>query len=194
MWTIPQALGVLTLIALAATALIVVLCVWERALPARDAARMSAAARSRTAVLAYVRESALWLAWLAALAATGGSLYLSEVLHYPPCVLCWWQRIAMYPLVLALGAGALRNDPAVRWYALPLAAVGALIAGYHTLLQRVPALDQATSCSAEAPCNVMWVQAFGFVSIPVMALAAFVLIGVLALIAPTRPAVQMTRR
>ncbi len=194
MWTIPQALGVLTLIAFAATALIAILGVWERALPARDAARMSAAARSRTSVLAYVRESALWLAWLAALAATGGSLYLSEVLHYPPCVLCWWQRIAMYPLVLVLGAGALRNDPAIRWYALPLAAVGALIAGYHTLLQRVPALDQATSCSAEAPCNVMWVQAFGFVSIPVMALAAFVLIGVLALIAPTRPAVQMTRR
>lgn len=192
MWTIPQALGVLTLIAFAAAALIAILGVWERALPVHDAALMRAAARWRAPVLAYVRESALWLAWLAALVATGGSLYLSEILHYPPCVLCWWQRIAMYPLVLALGVGALRNDPAVRWYALPLAAIGALIAGYHTLVQRVPALDQATSCSAEAPCNVMWVQAFGFVSIPVMALAAFVLIGALALLAPARDDTKST--
>ena len=188
MWTISQALGALTLIALVATALIAVVGVWERALPAQGAARMSAIARWRASVLTYVRESALWLAWIVALVATGGSLYLSEILHYPPCVLCWWQRIAMYPLALALGVGALRNDPAIRWYVLPPAAIGALIAGYHTLLQRVPAFDQATSCSAEAPCNVMWVQAFGFVSIPVMALVAFLLIAVMALLAPVRTA------
>ncbi len=184
MWTIPQALAVLTLIAIAAAALIAILAAWERALPAHDAAGMSATARWRASALAYGRESALRLAWIASLVAAGGSLYLSEILHYPPCVLCWWQRIAMYPLVLVLGAGALRNDGAVRWYALPLAGAGALVAGYHTLVQRVPGLDRATSCGVDAPCNVMWVREFGFVSIPVMALAAFLLIAVLTMLAP----------
>ena len=62
----------------------------------------------------------------------------------------------MYPLVIVLGIGALRDDRAVRWYALPLAGIGAALAFYHALVQRVPSLQQATSCSAEAPCNAMW--------------------------------------
>ncbi|MYB76869.1 MAG: disulfide bond formation protein B [Chloroflexi bacterium] len=134
------------------------------------------------------KDSALGIACIVALVATLGSLYLSEIANYPPCTLCWLQRIAMYSLVVILGIGALREDRAIGWYALPLAGIGAALAFYHVLVQRVPGLDQATSCSAEAPCNAMWVREFGFVSIPVMALAAFLLIAGLVLIAPTDPA------
>ena len=88
----------------------------------------------------------------------------------------------MYPLVVMLGIAALREDYAIRWYALPLAGIGAAIALYHTLLQRFPGLQGATSCSTDAPCNVMWVREFGFVSIPVMALGAFLLIAALLLV------------
>ena len=178
MWTVPQALAVLTLIAMAAVVLIAVGGLWARARPAHAGER----SLPLQDVWSYGKDSALGLACIVALVATLGSLYLSEIADYPPCTLCWLQRIAMYPLVVLLGIGALRDDRDVRWYVLPLAASGAALAFYHVLVQRVPGLDQATSCSAAAPCNAMWVREFGFISIPVMALVAFVLIGGLVLV------------
>ncbi len=179
MWTVPQLLAVLTLLAYAAAVLIAVAGLWERARAAQVAERNTTLRGAWT----YGRESALGLAWIVALVATLGSLYLSEIAHFEPCTLCWLQRIAMYPLVVILGIGAIRSERAVRWYALPLAAIGAALAGYHALLQRVPGLQGATSCSAQAPCNVMWVREFGFVSIPVMALGGFLLIAALLFVA-----------
>ena len=181
MWTVPQALAVLTLIAMAAVVLIAIGGLWARARPAHAGER-SLPLRD---VWSSGKDSALGLACIVALVATLGSLYLSEIANYPPCTLCWLQRIAMYPLVVLLGIGALRDDSDVRWYVLPLAAIGAALAFYHVLVQRVPGLDQATSCSASAPCNAMWVREFGFISIPVMALVAFVLIGGLVLAGAT---------
>lgn len=181
MWTMPQALAALTLIAIAAVGLIAIVGVWEHL----QTLRAAEGSTFLHGLWAYSRDSALGLACIVALVATLGSLYLSEIAHYPPCTLCWLQRIAMYPLVVLLGIGALRDDRDVRWYVLPLAAIGAAIAFYHVLVQRVPALDQATSCSAAAPCNAMWVREFGFISIPVMAFAAFVLIGGLVLVGAT---------
>lgn len=178
MWSVPQALATLTLIAFAAVAVLVVVGVWNRVSSPPDSARSS----SLDSVWAQGKDSALGIACIVALVATLGSLYLSEIANYPPCTLCWLQRIAMYPLVVILGIGALREDRAVGWYALPLAGIGAALAFYHTLVQRVPGLDQTTSCSAEAPCNAMWVREFGFVSIPVMALGAFLLIAALVLV------------
>jgi disulfide bond formation protein DsbB len=89
-----------------------------------------------------------------------------------PCTLCWYQRIAMYPLALILGIAAWRSEWAVRRYAAPLAVIGALIAGYHVVLQRVPSLP-STGCSVTAPCSAIDLERFGFVTIPFMALAAF---------------------
>ncbi len=132
--------------------------------------------------LAEVRANALPLAALVALTATLGSLYYSEIAGFEPCRLCWYQRIAMYPLPVILGIAAWRRDAAVRWYALPLAAGGSLIAGYHWLLQRIPALD-AGACSAGVPCTAAWVERFGFVTIPYMALSAFALVAVLLAVA-----------
>ena len=70
-----------------------------------------------------------------------GSLYFSEVAHFVPCRLCWYQRIAMYPLVLLLGIATLRRDVGIRLYAIPLAAIGAAVSIYHVQLERFP--DQA---------------------------------------------------
>jgi disulfide bond formation protein DsbB len=172
-------LSVLTLLALIGVVLIAIVGLWERVQPDHGAERVF----PFDGLWSYGKDSALGLAWIVALVASLGSLYLSEIAHYEPCTLCWLQRIAMYPLVAILGVGMLQGGRMVRWYALPLAGIGAGIAAYHALLQRVPGLQGATSCSAEAPCNFMWVREFGFVSIPVMALAGFLLIAALLFIA-----------
>lgn len=124
----------------------------------------------------FLRGATLWLAGLVALAATLGSLYLSEVVHLIPCRLCWFQRIAMYPLVLILIIAAYRREGMIRIYAASLATIGGGIAAYHKLLQIYPSLDSG-SCAASGPsCSAALILKFGFVSIPYMALSAFVLV------------------
>jgi disulfide bond formation protein DsbB len=125
-----------------------------------------------------VRPVALWTATAVAATATAGSLYLSEVARLEPCVLCWYQRIAMYPLVLLLGMAAVRRDASIRPYVLALAAIGALISTYHVAVQRLPGLPSG-SCSLAAPCSAIQVEVFGFITIPVLALVAFLTVIVL---------------
>ena len=153
-------LALLTLVALAGVAVVIVLAVMRRLAPVRDALGVG---------------GALWLAFLIALTATGGSLYFSQVAGLEPCTLCWYQRIAMYPLVLILGLAAWRVDVGIRRYVAPLAGVGAFIAAYHVVLQRLPGLP-TVSCSLTAPCNAIELERFGFVTIPFMALVAFLAI------------------
>ncbi len=117
-------------------------------------------------------------AWLVALVATAGSLYLSEVAGLVPCRLCWYQRIAMYPLSAILGVAFLRRDTGVWRYALPLTLIGLSISTYHALVQLRPALEVAP-CEGEVPCSAQYLKVFGFVSIPWMAGGAFLLISVL---------------
>lgn len=114
----------------------------------------------------------LWAAWAVATVATLGSLAYSEIYGYEPCRLCWYQRIAMYPLVIVLGIAAWQKDGAVRRYILPPAIIGGLVAGYHYLLEWFPSLD-AGVCSLGVPCSARYVNEFGFVSIPLMAFAGF---------------------
>lgn len=149
-------LAVLALAALAGVVLVMLLAVIGSLEPIRTA----------------MGHGALWLAFAVALTATAGSLYFSEVAGLEPCTLCWYQRIAMYPLVLILGIAAWRGDWGVRRYAAPLAAIGAVVAAYHILLQRVPSLP-STGCSVTAPCSAIDLERFGFVTIPFMAFAAF---------------------
>lgn len=115
--------------------------------------------------------------------AMGGSLYFSEVAHFEPCKLCWYQRIAMYPLVLVLGIAARHGDVGVRRYAAPLAVIGVVISTYHYLLEWFPSLDSGV-CSATTPCTVIWFRQIGFVTMPYLALSAFLLI--LAMLAIAR--------
>ena len=117
------------------------------------------------------------LALLVATVATLGSLTYSEIAGFGPCELCWYQRIAMYPLPVLLAVAAWRRDRAVRWYALPLALIGAGIAAYHVLVQRTPTTSGL--CDVGGGCAAIFVEEFGFLTIPAMALAAFVLISAL---------------
>lgn len=114
----------------------------------------------------------LALAWLVALVATLGSLYYSEIRHFIPCKLCWYQRICMYPQVLLLGIALWRGDVHIRLYAIPLAVIGGLISILHLLEQRFPDLFQ-TACDPTAPCSAEWIPSF---PIPLQALIAFILI------------------
>lgn len=120
----------------------------------------------------------IWLAWIVAVVATAGSLIYSEVVHFVPCRLCWFQRIAMYPLSIILLVGAIRREALVKYYALPLSLGGALISTWHYLTQVFPSLEGG-SCDATNPCSARYVEVFGFISIPFMAGAGFILVSVL---------------
>lgn len=145
-------------------------------------------ARLRVAALEVLRPQVLQLVLVVALVATLGSLYLSEVAHFQPCKLCWYQRIAMYPIALLLGVAVVRRDPGVRPYALALALVGLPISVYHYLVERFPGLE-ATGCDPANPCSIVWVWRFHYISIPLMAASAFALIAALLLVVPMRPPV-----
>ena len=123
-----------------------------------------------------VAESAPWLAFVVAATATAGSLYFSEVAHFLPCRLCWFQRVAMYPLSVVLLVGAIRRDPGLRWYVGPIALVGAGVAAYHTLLEWKPELDTG-ACEVFGPsCTDIWFKEFGFLTLASMALIGFLTI------------------
>ena len=123
----------------------------------------------------------VWLAFLVALGATLGSLYFSEVANFTPCRLCWFQRIAMYPLAVILLVGGLSKDPNVRWYAAPLATVGVAISGWHSLIEWRPALDNG-DCEFQGPsCTFVWFREFGL-SLANMALIGFLTILILLLV------------
>jgi disulfide bond formation protein DsbB len=119
--------------------------------------------------------NALWFAWIVATVATLGSLYLSEVAHFIPCTLCWYQRIGMYPLPVILGIAAFRRDLGVRRYVVPMAAIAGFISLYHYQLERFPGQGESF-CTVQAPCTIVWIWRFHFISIPFMALSAFALI------------------
>jgi disulfide bond formation protein DsbB len=120
------------------------------------------------------RHVALLAAWVAMC----GSLFFSEVFGWPPCLLCWYQRICMYPLAAILTVGIVRRDRAVHTYVLPLALIGAAISTYHYLLIETRWLP-APPCAADGvPCTVdyLYIPGLPFVNIPFLALVAFIII------------------
>jgi disulfide bond formation protein DsbB len=122
--------------------------------------------------------NAIWLAWIVALVCTVGSLIYSEIIHFVPCRLCWFQRIAMYPLAFILLVGAIRREAVVKYYALPLALTGLAVSIYHNLIQLNPSLEGG-ACDPLNPCSARSIEVFGFIDIPFMAGAGFILISVL---------------
>jgi len=165
---VSQSLGSLTLFALAGTLLLGVLLLNA---DGRDRLRREFSRRLRLL---------LGISWLVVSVATAGSLYFSDIVGLPPCLLCWYQRIAMYPLVLLLGLAWLARDDRVWRYALPLSGLGFLTSLYHYVIQWRPALDVVT-CEAAAPCTARYLAVFGFMSIPFMAGAGFAFTAVLML-------------
>lgn len=115
-----------------------------------------------------------YIAWLIALLASVGSLFFSEVMQLPPCVLCWYQRIATYPLVLIIGTGILLRDGRFKVYALPLCLAGLAVSVYHNLLYYGVIPEGLAPCTEGVPCNAVQIEWFGFVTIPLMGFGAFV--------------------
>jgi disulfide bond formation protein DsbB/mono/diheme cytochrome c family protein len=117
-----------------------------------------------------------YLALLAAWTATCGSLFMSEVLGWVPCLLCWYQRIAMYPLSIILAVGILRRDKGLPKYALALAIPGACLSIYHYAIQKVPGLEVIAPCRIGVPCTSDYINWLGFITIPFLALTTFLII------------------
>jgi disulfide bond formation protein DsbB len=128
----------------------------------------------------------LWMAWLVALVATLGSLWYSEVADFVPCRLCWMQRIAMYPLAAILLVAALRRDTRGGvLYAAVFPVAGAIVAAYHLYIEANPEQESA-ACKVSAPCSTKWIDEFGYVTLPMLAITAFLTIAALLLFAWSR--------
>ncbi len=129
------------------------------------------------AVEKFFREYALKIAFLQAWMAVLGSLYFSEIAGLRPCLLCWYQRIPMYSSAVILAVAILRKDTKVYYYILPLSIIGAVIAFYQYLLQMTPLASLIpVACNAYESCSKIDFITLGFVTIPFLSLAAFLVI------------------
>lgn len=126
----------------------------------------------------WFESYALYIAWVISLTATLGSLYFSEIREFVPCELCWIQRIFMYPLTILLGIAAFTSDVRMRLYVLPLTLIGGTISLYHYLVQKVPGFADIKPCVQGVPCNIQYINWFGFVTIPFLAFTAFTLMSI----------------
>ncbi|MCM3441351.1 disulfide oxidoreductase (plasmid) [Metabacillus halosaccharovorans] len=124
----------------------------------------------------------LYIAWFVSIVATLGSLYFSEIRGFIPCELCWYQRILMYPLTLILGVGTFQNDSTVKKFVLPMSIVGGFVSLMHYLEQKVPGFGGIKPCVNGVPCSAEYINWFGFITIPFLALTAFSIITVLMIL------------
>lgn len=128
-------------------------------------------------------ENLLLVIWVQALLATTGSLFYSEVMGYIPCELCWYQRILMYPLVVIYGVAMFKKDVKIAFPGLILSGIGFFVSTYHYLVQKVPAFQEiGGSCTGGVPCNAIYVNYLGFITIPFLAGVAFLVIFILHVI------------
>lgn len=127
-------------------------------------------------------------AWLIASTATLGALFFGEIMALPPCLLCWYQRIFMFPLALILPFGLAPFDPKIVRYALPLAIGGWLVAVFHQALVAGLVPKDLEPCARGVPCSKTVIEMFGFVTIPLLSIAAFSTIIVLLVLAHYRSA------
>ena len=116
------------------------------------------------------------LIFLVSLIATLGSLYFSEIRVYLPCEMCWYQRIIMYPIVLISFIGLIRNDLNSRIYVRAFSGIGILTSAYHYSLQKFSFIADSQPACTGVDCTVQYINWFGFITIPFLALIAFILI------------------
>ncbi|MCL7748123.1 disulfide oxidoreductase [Halalkalibacter alkaliphilus] len=127
-------------------------------------------------------ENLTIVAWITSLIATLGSLYFSQVKMYEPCMLCWYQRIFMYPLVIILAIGIIKKDATVALYSAVLSLIGIGLSSYHYALQKIPFFTQTAPACGRVPCTGQYINWFGFVTIPFLALTAFIIIFICSLL------------
>jgi disulfide bond formation protein DsbB len=135
-------------------------------------------------ILKFFGKYALLLAFLIALVSTLGSLFYSEIAQFTPCKLCWYQRILMYPQVILLGMGYARKDKTIGLYSIVLSSLGAIIALYHYLLQigTIGEILPCTTVGYSVSCAEKFVMSYGYITIPMMSLSAFLLILLLMIV------------
>ncbi len=121
-------------------------------------------------------EMLLMVIWTQAIIAVCGSLFFSEVMGYIPCEICWFQRILMYPLVVIYGVSAIKRDINIALPGLVLSGIGMLTSTFHYLMQKLPALQPVGGTCDLVPCNLQYVNYFGFITIPFLAGIAFIVI------------------
>ena len=126
-----------------------------------------------------IKNNALYGAFAVALMAMLGSLYFSEIAHFPPCVLCWYQRIGIYPIVIITAFAIYRKSREIVLPAFVLAGVAWVIAVYHNLLYYKILPEAAAPCVAGISCTTKHIEWFGFVTIPFMSLVGSTLIIIL---------------
>lgn len=122
-----------------------------------------------------------YISWVIALVAMLGSLYFSEIKHFIPCQLCWYQRILMYPLVLIAGFAAMTNVYHYKYLIMSFSIIGMIFSTYHYMEQKIPGFASIKPCVGGVPCNTQYINYFGFVTIPFLALVAFTAITILML-------------
>ncbi|MGG0891428.1 disulfide oxidoreductase [Cytobacillus horneckiae] len=120
------------------------------------------------------RENLLFSAWAASVIAMFGSLYFSEIRQYEPCELCWYQRILMYPFVVILGIAVVKKDYRISLYTMILSGIGGLISLYHYGLQKLSFLSDIAPACGRVPCTGQYINWLGFITIPFLALIAFI--------------------
>ena len=128
----------------------------------------------------------LFACWLIATVSALGSLFFSDVMGFAPCILCWYQRIAIFPLVLILPTGLFPFDAKVAKFALPLAIAGLVTAVYHNLLYAGLIPKSIQPCTQGVPCTEKYIELFGFLSIPLLSLLALAAMTTLLMIVKRR--------
>ena len=132
---------------------------------------------ARDALRRLVWGYELWLAFVVAAIATGGSLFFSEVAGFVPCEMCWFQRICMYPLSLLTLFLAWHGDNRSARYLVPFPVIGAGVSVYHLLIEN-HVVSTPAQCQVATGCTVKWIDYFGYMTIPTLALTAFALLTV----------------
>jgi len=126
----------------------------------------------------------LFAAWIAALTATLGALFVGEIMDQTPCNLCWHQRVFMFPLAIVLAVASFRGDVGIWRYALPIAALGWLVAAFHSLLYAGVIPETIEPCRQGPSCASADMTILGGLPLPFLSLAAFT--GIAALLVLVR--------
>lgn len=125
---------------------------------------------------ALLQKNILYIAFIQALVAMLGSIFASEIMHFPPCVLCWYQRVCLYPLVVILAVGIIRKNKEIYLYVLPLSIIGLLISIYHNLLYYKILPESVAPCIQGISCTTKFIEWFGFITIPFLSFLSFAII------------------
>lgn len=120
-----------------------------------------------------ISKNIVFLCWLISLIASVGSLFFSEIMKFPPCVLCWYQRIAMYPLVLLFFISTFHPPRIGFSFCFPLVLIGWFISLYHNLLHYGIVPESASPCLQGVSCATVYINWFGFITIPILSFIAF---------------------